>query len=162
MIAQSVVNDVVGAKSYRLDACLAAKLCLKFMSGKCRFKLTRTLNLYRQCFWGAIWVGRCKLLRNFPSDNFTIHIEERTGIGTSQCVVIYNCRTSLDLLEVFFIVLLQRLSFPFRFRVVFYLSFAGHISRLTRPNSFLNVSCMGLEYFYFRALLYVTFSLYRV
>ena len=46
-------------------------------------------------------MGRCKLLRNFPNfpnDNG----EERTYIATSQCVVIYNCRTSLDLLEVFY------------------------------------------------------------
>jgi hypothetical protein len=46
-------------------------------------------------------VGRCKWLRNFPSDNVTIHAEERRDIATSQCVVIYNCRTLLDLLEVF-------------------------------------------------------------
>jgi hypothetical protein len=45
-------------------------------------------------------VGRCKLLRNFPSDNVTIYIEEEADIVTSQCVVIYNCRSSLDLLEV--------------------------------------------------------------
>ena len=47
-------------------------------------------------------MGRWKLLRNFPNDNITIHGEERTDIATSQCVVIYNCRTSLDLLEVFY------------------------------------------------------------
>ena len=47
-------------------------------------------------------MGRCKLLRNFPSVNVTIHGEERKDMATSQCFVIYNGRTSLDLLEVFY------------------------------------------------------------
>ena len=58
-------------------------------------------------------MGRCKLLRNFPSENVTIHGEERTAIATSQCVVIYSCRTSLDLLEDFYTPAAIVFPFPF-------------------------------------------------
>jgi len=57
LIAQSVVSDVVGAKSYRLDACLAAELCLKCFSGQCRFKVTKASKIISLVLLGSYLGG---------------------------------------------------------------------------------------------------------
>jgi hypothetical protein len=89
-------------------------------------------------------VGRWKWLRNFPSESVTIHAEERRNIATSQYVVIYNCRTLLDLLEVFFYSRPAAIVFPFPDRILFEFCRSHIASDQTKHSSHCELNGFGI------------------